>query len=111
MVLQVDYQELFTSYRIQSGDLIFRRYLVDPDRSGMLPFLGPGIGVSEVTFALDDDRGQENYWSLLAEFGVEMRLGNSLLLLGRGQYRLYDHNGHDYTNWSARVGLGTALPW
>ncbi len=113
MVLQVDYQEMYTSYRIRSGDLVFRKYLKPADRKGTryLPFVGAGVGLSSVSFPTEDGRASETYWAPLAELGCEAVLADRYLVLLRGQFRYYTYHVRDYTNWSVRFGLGTLLPW
>ncbi|MBU2500354.1 hypothetical protein KJ682_03385 [bacterium] len=113
MVLQIDYQEMYTSYRIRSGDLLFRKYLQPADRKGtrVLPFVGAGVGLSSVSFPVEDDRASETYWAPVAELGCEIVLADRYLVLLRGQYKHYTYHELDYINWSARFGLGTLLPW
>jgi hypothetical protein len=114
LVLQGDYQEMFHSYRIRSGDLILRRYLRPAGAGGksgsLLPFLGLGIGISQISFPLDAATATETNWAPLAEGGWEVHLQDGPLLLCRGQYRHYDRGGHNYSNWTVRAGVGLPLP-
>lgn len=113
LVLQADYQELYTHYRIRSGDVVVRRYLgaVDSENAGRVFFLDAGIGMSEISFAEGEERGTQIGWAPLVGLGFEWPFGGKYLCELRGQYRQYKRQGHDYINWSARLGLGMPLPW
>ena len=113
LVLQVDYQELYTHYRIRSGDFILRKYLgaVDQATRHWVPYVSAGIGMSEISFHEGDGRGTETGWAPLAAFGCEGTFGGRYLVDFRGQYRQYKRHGHDYIDWTARLGLGVTLPW
>lgn len=114
LVLQGDYQEMFHSYRIRSGDLLLRRYLRPAGNGGegaaLLPFFGLGIGISEISFPLAGSTATDTNWAPLAEAGWEAHLQGGPLLLCRAQYRHFDRGGNDYSNWSVRAGVGLPLP-
>ncbi len=113
LVLQVDYQELYTHYRIRSGDFILRHYFGDvgPQGGGRSPYIGAGIGISEITFDGGEERGTEIGWAPLMSLGWETACGGRYLVDLRGQYRQYKRHGHDYIDWTLRLGLGLVLPW
>ncbi len=113
LVFQVDYQEMYTHYRIRSGDLIVRHYLADPDRwpTAWSPYVGIGIGISEISFSAGQERGTQTGWAPLLGVGMEGTFHRRYLVEIRAQYRQYKRHGYDYINWSARIGLGIPLPW
>ncbi len=113
LVLQIDYQEMYTSYRIRSGDFILRKYLGTPqaDRNCWLPYVGLGLGISEISFSAGAERGTNIGWAPLLGIGLEGTFKGQYLVEARGQYRQYKRHGYDYINWSVRLGLGIALPW
>ncbi len=113
LVLQVDYQEMYTHYRIRSGDLIFRKYLgtLTPTRTCWNPYVGLGLGMSEISFAAGTERGTSIGWAPLLGIGLEGSFKGRYLVEARGQYRQYKRHGFDYINWSVRIGLGLSLPW
>lgn len=114
LVLQVDKQGDQTA-SILSGDLVLRRYLGDmrPAGAGRAVFLGLGAGISHVAWAARDGAagGSADAFAFLAEAGLEWNLNPALVLLGKGQYRLYDRGGHDHSGWSVHVGAGVPLPF
>jgi len=98
---------------IASGDLIIRRYLNDmrPLEGGRAWFLGLGVGISHITWANQPDveDGSADNFSFLGECGMEWNLDPALVLVGKGQYRLYDRGGHNHSGWSLHFGFG--MPW
>jgi hypothetical protein len=112
LVLQVDRQGGGPA-TIISGDLILRRYLADmrPFSGGKAAFFGMGVGLSHVEWSHREDRpdGATDNFSFLAELGFEWNLDPALVLVGKGQYRLYNRGGIDHSGWSVHLGAG--LPW
>jgi hypothetical protein len=119
LVLQVDKQGGGPA-TILSGDLILRHYLADmrPLAGGRSWFFGLGAGLSHVDWIIPAASPQESPTSgsadnpsFLAEIGLEWNLDPALVLMGKGQYRLYDRDGHDLSGWSLQAGAGLPLPF
>ena len=114
LVLQVDKQGDEAASLI-SADIIMRRYVRDmrPREAGRSVFLGLGAGISRAAWSTLAERpgGSAENFSFLLETGLEWNLSRTLVLLGKGQYRLFDRGGHDHSGWSAHVGAGMPLPF
>jgi len=119
LVLQVDKQGGGPA-QILSADFIVRHYLADMRglEGGRAFFVGLGTGISEAKWALpveepDVDPGHEraNAFTFLAEVGLEWNLDPALVLVGKGQYRLYNRGGHDLSGWSLQAGAGLPFPF
>ncbi len=106
LLLQVDVQGGGDGQKIVSGDLVLRRYLRDmrDDAGGHSPFLGLGVGLSQLSAPAVGGDG----FSVLAEFGLEHEIKWSLVVSLGAQYRLYRISGHDDGAWSLEAGV--ALP-
>jgi hypothetical protein len=113
LVCQIDYQKVAADLRILSGDLIIRRYFQDmrDPATRFAPFLGAGIGASDVVLPPGAGKSRDRYWSGLIEFGQEWNLQGGNLLFVKGQLRYYDHGGYNYSTWSFQVGAGIPVPW
>jgi hypothetical protein len=109
LVLQVDKQG-GAEAAILSADVLLRRYLGDmrPRDARRAAFVGLGGGLSHVKYGAEEGApaGSADNFSFLAEVGLEWNLVSSLVLLGKGQYRLYDRGGHDHSGWSVHLGAG-----
>ena len=112
LVLQVDKQGDKTA-SILSGDLVLRRYLGDMRAltTGRSAFIGLGAGISHVAWGPGDRTpgGSADNFSFLAEAGLEWNPNPKLVLVGKGQYRLYNRDGHDHSGWSVHLGAGLPL--
>ena len=113
LVCQIDYQKVAADLRILSGDLVIRRYFQDmrDPATKVAPFLGAGIGASDVVLPPGAGKSRDRYWSGLIEFGQEWNLRGGNLLFVKGQFRYYDHGGYNYSTWSFQVGAGIPVPW
>jgi hypothetical protein len=113
LVLQADYQKVSADSRILSGDLILRRHWRDmrSQETRVSPFLGAGIGGSEVTLPPGTGSSADQYWSLVVEFGQEWIHRQDYLVFVKGQLRHYSYGGQDFSTWSFQVGAGIPLPW
>jgi len=113
MVLQADYQKVAERERILSGDLVLRHYLRDvrDPATDRTPFVGVGIGGSEILLPVADGGGTEKYWSWLLEAGAERTLDRKYLFFVKVQFRRYSHGAYDYSTWSASIGAGIPVPW
>ena len=100
---------------IISGDVGLRHYLSDmrPVSGGRSFFLGLGLGVSHASWERQPDSpdGSADAFSFLAEGGLEWNLDPALVLIGKGQYRLYDRGGHNHSGWSIHLGFGLPFPF
>ena len=119
LVLQVDKQGGGPA-TILSGDVILRHYLADMrDRDAHRAFfVGLGAGISHADWTEPATEpgeaarpGAADAFTFLAEAGLEWNLDRALVLVGKGQYRLYDRGGHDLSGWSLQAGLGLPLPF
>lgn len=114
LVLQVDKQGADET-SILSADIVLRRYLGDmrAPTAGRAVFAGLGAGISHAAWSARGQAagGSSDAFSFLAEAGLEWNLDTALVLLVRGQYRLYDRDGHDHSGWSAHLGLGLPSPF
>ncbi len=114
LVLQVDKQGGGPA-SIISGDLILRRYLSDmrPVVGGRSFFLGMGVGISHAEWSNQPDApdGSSDNFSFLVEGGLEWNFDPALVLMGKGQYRLYDRGGHNHSGWSIHLGFGLPFPF
>lgn len=114
LVLQAEKQGGGTA-EIVSGDLVLRRYLADmrPVDAGRSFFLGLGGGISHVAWNSQPDSpdGSADNFSFLVEAGLEWNFDRALVLVGKGQYRLYDRGGHNHSGWSLHAGFGLPFPF
>jgi hypothetical protein len=114
LVLQVDKQGGGPA-EIISGDAILRHYLSDmrPVDGGKSFFVGLGAGISHAAWSRQPDApdGSSDNFSFLAEGGLEWNFDPALVLIGKGQYRLYDRGGHNHSGWSIHLGLGLPFPF
>jgi opacity protein-like surface antigen len=114
LVLQAEKQGGGTA-EIASGDLVLRRYLGDmrPVDAGRAVFLGLGAGISHVAWRDQPDSadGSADNFSFLVEAGLEWNFDRTLVLVGKGQYRLYDRGGHNHSGWSLHAGFGLPFPF
>nr|MEE4269094.1 hypothetical protein [Candidatus Krumholzibacteria bacterium] len=112
MLLQADYQKVSGENRIFSGDLILRRYLhsLDELQAGASPFVGAGLGASEVELPVGASERFQKGWSFLLEIGQEWTIQRKSLAFVKAQYRHYKNEGFNFSNWSLQAGLGFALP-
>ncbi|MEZ4388433.1 MAG: hypothetical protein R3D98_12850 [Candidatus Krumholzibacteriia bacterium] len=112
LVLQVDKQGGGPA-TILSGDLIRRHYLDDMRdlAGGRAWFVGLGAGISHASWVLPADSGAADAFSFLVEAGLEWNLDPALVLVGKGQYRLYNRGGHDLSGWSLQAGFGLPFPF
>lgn len=113
MVLQLDYQQLTETTRMVSGDLILRRYLNDrgDKETEVLPFIGLGVGASDVTLTAAEGGGSSRYWSGVVEVGQEWFFRPNFVVVARGQYRLYSHGEAQVSTWSVSGAVGIPVPW
>lgn len=119
LVLQVDKQGGGPA-TILSADVILRHYLQDMRSrdGGRSLFVGLGAGLSHADWVtpasgpmLLPTRGSADAPTFLAEAGMEWNLDPALVLIGKGQYRLYDRDGHDLSGWTLQAGAGLPLPF
>lgn len=114
LVLQVDKQG-DDAASILSGDLVVRRYMGDmrPLAAGRAVFAGIGAGISRAQWSSEGAMtgGSAENFSFLAETGLEWNLNRTLVLMAKGQYRLYKRGGRDHSGWSAHLGAGLPLPF
>jgi hypothetical protein len=113
LVLQADYQRVTDTTRILSADGIIRRYthdMRDPNTTHS-PFLGVGIGASDIIPPAGSGRVADKYWSLLLEAGQEWNFRREYLLFVKFQFRYYDHASFNYSNFTLQAGAGLPLPW
>jgi len=110
LILQAEYHRVNDAQRILSGGMIFRRYLrpMQGPTTDRNPFLGIGVGASEVSLALG---GFETGWEFLAEAGQEWSPRRSLLAYWKLQYRDYRYHGRDFSHWAVQTGVGVPWPW
>ncbi|MFO7653699.1 MAG: hypothetical protein R6X25_07720 [Candidatus Krumholzibacteriia bacterium] len=114
LLLQAEYRRMGSDRRLLSADIILRPYLRDARTSGreMVPFVGLGLGAGEGTVrAAGGATRRARGLSVVAEAGLEWRRRDGLLLSARGQVRIFDHEGLDYSGWSFHGALGVPLPW
>lgn len=117
LVLQVDKQGGGAA-TILSGDLILRHYLGDMRSldGGRAWFVGLGAGLSHASWTTagvdggPPGGGSADAFTFLLEAGLEWNLDPALVLVGKGQYRLYDRGGHDLSGWTLQVGFGLPFP-
>ena len=110
-LIQADYQKLSATSRIFSGDFVIRHYFRDLEtlNRSSSPFLGFGVGASEVELpAGGEDRFQKT-WSWLLELGQEWTIQDRYLVFAKGQYRRCKEDGYDFTSWSFQAGAGIDL--
>jgi hypothetical protein len=114
VALQADFRPVADERRILAADFILRRYICDMRRQarGASGFVGLGVGAAEITYP--GSAGGTKYetgFSYLLELGYEANPRDNLVFQIKGQWRLYSHNDHDYSGWSAQFGLGIPIPW
>jgi len=112
LLLQADYQKVSGENRIFSGDLVLRRYLssLDELQRGASPFVGVGLGASEVELPAGASARFQKGWSYLLEIGQEWTIRQKSLAFVKAQYRHYQNEGYNFSSWSVQTGLGFALP-
>jgi len=112
MVLRLDYQGVEANGRLLSADLLLRRYLSTPAKDGTerLPFLGLGLGASDVNLPAAGG-GNSRYWSYVAEVGQEWFFRPSFVLVARAQYRLFSYGDVFVSTWSVSGAVGIPVPW
>ncbi len=112
LLLQADYQKVSGENRIFSGDLVLRRYLdsLDELQVGASPFMGAGLGASEVELPAGAGARFQKGWSFLLEIGQEWTIRQKSLAFVKAQYRHYRNEGYNFSTWSVQAGLGLALP-
>lgn len=118
LVLQIDKQGGGPA-RLLSGDFVLRHYFADmrPVSGGRAGFLGFGVGLSHASWQTARsspsrvETGSADAFTFLVEAGAEWNLDPALVLVGRGQYRLYNRGGHDLSGWSVHVGAGLPFPF
>lgn len=118
LVLQIDKQGGGPA-TILSTDAIARRYLADMRglEGGRAVFVGLGAGLSHASWSTPGAEGEPgtggsaDAFTFLAELGLEWNLDPALVLVSKGQYRLYDRGGHDLSGWTLQVGLGLPFPF
>jgi hypothetical protein len=113
LVLQADWLSLGDGGRVLSADLILRRYLGEraSDRMLVLPFVGAGFGASSAWPGANEPAPGLKYWSLILEGGQEWRLARGYMLLVKGQVRVLNQDGVDWSTWSVLAGFGLPFPW
>ncbi|MBU0741929.1 hypothetical protein KKG45_03565 [bacterium] len=132
LVLHGEYRDIAPDRNILTADLVLRRYLVDGHRRsrGTALFAGAGGGLALVGYpvavpagdsaageaAADAapqryQRGEQRYYTFLAELGYEQDMTDSIVLLWKAQWRGYIWGSRDYSNWSLHVQIGFPLPW
>jgi len=118
LVLQIDKQGGGPA-TILSADAIMRRYLADMRglEGGRALFVGLGAGLSHASWstpgAVDEPAtgGSADAFTFLVELGLEWNLDPALVLVNKGQYRLYDRGGHDLSGWTLQIGIGLPFPF
>jgi hypothetical protein len=114
MVLQAEYRSVARDRRLLSGDFLLRFYVDDMrlHAQGASPFVGLGIGGTEITFPNESGAsGSETWFSMLMEAGYEASPSAGWVITAKAQWRRYRHNDHDYSGWSAQLGVGIPVPW
>ncbi len=114
MVLQAEYRSVDEERRLLSGDFVLRFYADDMrlHAQGASPFVGLGIGGTEITFPNESGASNSETWfSMLMEAGYEISPGPGWVIAAKGQWRRYRHNGHDFSGWTAQLGVGIPVPW
>lgn len=113
MCWQIDYQNVSPNESILSGDFILRKYIQemrDPKVKDSF-FLGAGFGASRIIPPAGSGSVKNKYWSWVVEAGREWTIKESYLFWLKGQYRHYDYDGFNYSNWTFQMGAGIPLPW
>ncbi len=113
VVLQADYLNVAQNRRILSGDFVLRKYFTDMryPQGKVAPFIGLGVGASEITLQPPEGNGIDKYWSGVFEVGQEWNLGHKFILYSKFQYRYYNYHDVNYSNWSLAAGAGLPWPW
>ncbi len=113
MVLRLDVQNIGDEARVFSGDFILRKYFEDRGReqSQVLPFVGLGIGASDVTLPLDAGGGGARYWSFTGEVGQEWYFRPQLVVVARAQYRWFSSGDVFVSTWTVSGAVGIPVPW
>jgi hypothetical protein len=114
LVLQGDYQKVAADARLLSADGILRHYLDDRavgESVEVRPFIGAGLGATDARIPASEGGGRDRYFSWLIEGGQEWVIDGRYLVLVRGQFRRYSHDGHNFSGWSLRVAGGIPLFW
>ena len=113
MVLQLDVQNIGEDARAFSGDFILRRYFDDRgrDKTEVLPFVGLGLGATDVTLPADEGGGAARYWSFLGEVGQEWFFRPNVVVVARAQYRWFSSGDVFVSTWTVSGAIGIPVPW
>ena len=113
MVLRLDHQKLTTENRIYSADLILRRYFANRGTaaSEVLPFVGVGLGASDLTLPADEGGGNARYWSWSLEAGQEWFFRPDIVVVARFQYRRFSYAEAFVSTWTVSGAVGIPVPW
>lgn len=114
MVLRIDYQRITTDAdRMLSADLILRRYFADRGtaETEVLPFVGLGIGSTDVTVPQEAGGGNSRYWSWLVEVGQEWYFSPRYVVIARAQYRRHSYGDFLVSTWTVSGAIGIPVPW
>jgi hypothetical protein len=113
LVLEAAYRSISPDRDLRTGTLTLRHYARDMRASaqGESPFVGVGIGLTDVTFPLDGAGGHAEWHTPLFELGYEASPTPGSVFFIKGQWLIYRHAGLDYTGWSAHLGAGIPVSW
>jgi len=131
LVIQGEYRDIAPDRNLLAADLVVRRYFVDGRRRGRsaVLFAGAGGGLALVAYPVtvasgdaegeeeaedapaETRRGEQRYYSFLAELGYEREVAANVVLIWKAQWRSYIWSSRDYSNWSLHAQIGFPLPW
>jgi len=113
MVLRLDYQALDSDSRNLSADLIVRHYFENRGtaETEVLPFLGLGLGASDMNLPAGSGATDSRYWSYLAEAGQEWFFRPNFVVVARIQYRLFNYGDVFVSTWAVSGAVGIPVPW
>lgn len=113
LVLEVAYRSISPDRDLRTGTLTLRHYVRDmrPQAMGESPFLGVGIGLTDITFPSDGAAGHAEWHTPLFETGYEVSPSPGSVFFVKGQWLVYRHAGFDYTGWSVHLGAGIPISW